>query len=247
MSAELHTIARNEGNLRVYALGCVEFEAIAKLRRRLHYELSEDRSRASLILCEHPHTITVGRQGSRSHIRFESEEMKVRGWPIRWVNRGGGCILHAPGQIALYPILPLDQLRLNITEYLQKLSGVIRDLVSDFSIHRDVRASETGVCVGARLLAAIGVSVRDWISGYGAYINIQPALDAFRLVVSPGQEPMTSLARERRGIVRPSLVRERLIDHFQKHFGYSQSVFFSDHPMLTGVEAQGELTCKPCL
>ena len=73
-----------------------------------------DRDSACLILCEHPPLITVGRQGSRGHIRFDTEELFVRGWPVRWVNRGGGCLLHLPGQLAIYPILPLARLAVQV-------------------------------------------------------------------------------------------------------------------------------------
>ena len=96
--------------LQVYLLGTVDFEAALTLQRRLVYQISGERSLAALILCEHPPLITVGRKGSRAHILCGPEELCARRWPIRWVNRGGGCLLHLPGQLAVYPILPLDRL-----------------------------------------------------------------------------------------------------------------------------------------
>src|SRR2546426_7889619 len=104
--------------LRVYLLGLVEFEAALRLQRRLHYEVSGDRTQAGLILCEHPPLITVGRHGSHAHIGWQAEELRVRQWPIRWVNRGGGSWLHLPGQLAIYPIVPLDRLGLGVQAYL---------------------------------------------------------------------------------------------------------------------------------
>ena len=79
--------------LQVYLLGTVDFEALLRFQRRLHYEISGDRSQAALILCEHPPLITVGRHGSRAHILMEPHELQVRGWRVRWVNRAGGCWL----------------------------------------------------------------------------------------------------------------------------------------------------------
>src|SRR5262245_61745678 len=83
--------------LQVYLLGAVDFEAALSLQRRLVYEVTGDRACAALVLCEHPPLITVGRQGSHAHILCGPEELRSRRWRIRWVNRGGGCLLHLPG------------------------------------------------------------------------------------------------------------------------------------------------------
>jgi lipoyl(octanoyl) transferase len=246
MSADHPMGTKEHLSLRVYNLGCLEFEKLACLQRRLHHEISEDRGHAALVLCEHPGAITVGRQGSRSHIRLEPEELTLRNWPIRWVNRGGGCILHSTGQLAIYPIFPLDRLGWNVSTYLDTLANTLHDVVADFSVHGTLHVARDGVCVGQRLLAAIGINVRDWITGYGAYLNVDPALDPFRHVRTYGNDQaMTSLERERRGRVRPSLVRERLLEHVQARFGVSRCVYFSDHPALSALQDRPALTPQP--
>src|SRR4026209_1320262 len=106
--------------LRAYLLGSVDFDAILRLQRRLVYEIAGDRLASALILCEHPPIITVGRDGSRGHIRFAPQALAARGWPIRWVNRGGGCLLHSGGQIAAYFILALNQYKLDLHSYLDR-------------------------------------------------------------------------------------------------------------------------------
>jgi lipoyl(octanoyl) transferase len=236
MAVDVPECALKETTLQVYLLGSVALDPLIRLQRRLHFEVTGDRRQAALIVCEHPPTITVGRHGSRCHIHLEPEELHLRGWPIRWVNRGGGCILHMPGQLAVYPILPLDRLQCDIGAYLHQLGESIRDLLADFTVHTGVRVDQHGVWAGTRLLAAVGVSVRDWVSGHGAFVNIHPDLDQFRHVttVADVPNPMTSLERERRGSVRPSLVRERLIEHFRARFGFERVAFFSDHPALQG-------------
>ena len=246
MSANLTIGTCERMALHVYALGCIDFDTFRSFQRRLQYEIAEGRQHGVLILCEHPSLISVGRQGSRSHIRVESEELQLRGWPIRWVNRGGGCILHGPGQIAIYAILPLDRLNLGIAPYLERLNATVGDLLGDFSIHQAIHGSEAGVRIGSRLVAAVGVTVRDWITGYGVYLNVDPLLENYYEVRTNGEwdEPMTSLERERRGPVRPALVRERLIEHFQAQFGFKRSVFFSDHPALSGLRENGATTKK---
>src|SRR5215831_13834678 len=82
--------------LQVYLLGSVDFEAALSLQRRLVFDIAGTRSAAALILCEHPPLITVGRQGSWAHILCGPEELRARRWGVRWVNRGGGTLLHQP-------------------------------------------------------------------------------------------------------------------------------------------------------
>jgi lipoyl(octanoyl) transferase len=220
--------------LQVYLLGSVDFEAAVALQRRLAYEVAGDRLRAALILCEHPPLITVGRQGSRAHILCDADELRSRQWPTRWVNRGGGCWLHAPGQLAVYPILALDQLGLTIPAYLDCLHGALTDLAADFTVRATTRPERPGLWAGERLVAGVGVAVRDWVAYYGAVFNVRPALSPFRLVQcgGAGEPPMTSLERERRGPVRPSLVRERLVEHFAARFSFERTAVFTDHPSL---------------
>jgi lipoyl(octanoyl) transferase len=221
--------------LQVYLLGSVEFEAALSLQRRLVYQVAGERSISALILCEHPPLITVGRQGSRTHFRCEPEELQARRWPIRWVNRGGGCLLHLPGQLALYPILPLDYLGIGVQGYLNRLHQVVQGLLEDFDIASESRVGQTGIWVGSRPIAAIGVAVRDWVTYHGMFFNLNPDLLPFRLVRwgSSHAEPMTSLERERHGRLRPAMVRERLLEHFVARFPFARISLFFDHPSLS--------------
>lgn len=223
-----------ENVLHAYLLGTVDFETILQLQRRLHYEVSGNREQGCLILCEHPPIITVGRQGSRAHVLLEPEELRVRDWRVRWVNRGGGAWLHLPGQLAVYPILALDHLELDLHSYLQRLSQVAQAVLGEFSLRGSIRADKNGVRVNDRLLAAMGVAVKDWVSYFGAIFNINPDLEFFRHVRCGGmrEPPMTSLERERRGRLQATLVRERFVEQFQTQFGFARVSLFTDHAAL---------------
>jgi lipoyl(octanoyl) transferase len=218
--------------LDVYLLGRVDFEALLSLQRRLVYEVSGRRERAALILCEHDPLISVGRQGSRAQIHFDANELQLKRWPIRWVNRGGGCLLHAPGQLAVYPILPLERLDLDLPRYLDRLRSVVLDVVSDVGIKNAV-ADPHGVAIGDRLVAHLGVAVRDWVSYFGAALNINPDLDPFRRVSCGGaSEPMTSLERERRLSVNPTMVQQRVVERFMERFELPRVAVHHEHPAL---------------
>lgn len=230
------TLESHLTNLQVYLLGSVEFEAALLLQRRLLYDISGDRTQAALVLCEHPPLITVGRHGSRAHIYYDLDELHHRGWPVRWVNRGGGCWLHMPGQLALYSILPLDPPRLTITQYLQLFGGAIAGVLSDFGVHASLHLTDGGVWAGSRLIAGLGIAVRNWVAYFGGCLNLSPDLEEYRMVrCHPAScEPMTSLDRERRGPVRPTLIRQGLIEHYQNRFGFSRVSLFTSHPLLEG-------------
>jgi lipoyl(octanoyl) transferase len=221
--------------LQAYLLGTVEFEAALALQRRLVYQVTGDPASAAFVLCEHPPVITVGRHGSRAHILAEPEELLARRWPVRWVNRGGGTLLHLPGQFAVYPILSLERLGLGVQAYLDRLHALLLALLDDFRVRGEVRPGQPGVWVGDRLIASVGVAVRSWVTYYGVALNVNPDLRPFRLVRCGGKDngPMTSLERERRGPLRPSLVRERLLEHFTGQFTFARTSLFSDHPSLT--------------
>jgi lipoyl(octanoyl) transferase len=220
--------------LQVYLLGSVDFEAALALQRRLVFEIAGNRSAAALILCEHPPLITVGREGSWAHILCDREELRARRWRVLWVNRGGGCLLHMPGQMAIYPILALDRLGLGVQDYLDRLHAVLIALLDDFSIRGDSRPAQPGVWVARRPIANVGMATRAWVSYFGAALNVNPDPRPFRLIqtAGPAGGTMTSLVCERHGPLRSALVRERLLEHFTDRFRFARTSLFFDHPLL---------------
>src|SRR5207248_360546 len=92
-----------------------------------------------------------------------------------------------------------------------------------------------GVWANGRLLAHVGVAVREWVTYFGATLNVHPDLEPFRRlqITGPGEPPMTSLAREHRDPVRDAMVRQRLVEAFARHFGFARTSLFHTHPALT--------------
>src|SRR5438477_1855908 len=180
------SVAAADPTLQIYLLGSVDFEAALALQRRLVFDVAGNRSAAALILCEHPPIITVGRQGSWRHILCDHEELQARHWRVRWVNRGGGCLLQVPGQMAIYPVIALNRLGLGVQDYLDRLQAVLIALLDDFSIRGTTRPGETNVCVAGRPIAGVGVAIRDWVAYYGAALNVNPDLQPFRFVQTSG-------------------------------------------------------------
>jgi lipoyl(octanoyl) transferase len=185
-----------------------------------------------LILCEHPPIITVGRQGSRNHVLLDDDELRAMGLEVRWTNRGGGCWLQAPGQLAAYPIIPLDPDRFGLERHRSALYGTLIDVLREFGVFASRDEERSGVVVDGRQIAGVGVAVKDWVAYHGCWLNVAAPPDRFNCVqVNPlaPERAVTSMFRELRLPVRPSSVRESFVRHFVARFGF-RDYFLVDAP-----------------
>lgn len=225
--------------LEVYLLGLVDFDEAQALQRRLVYDLGE-RPGAALVLCEHPMTISVGRSGSRAHIRADDDELRGLGLPVRWVNRGGGCVLHAPGQIVGYLMLSLPAFGLDVHRYVEGLHRLLIDVLAEFDLPGSTRAGVPGVFLGpgASRAATVGVAVGRWIAYHGFTLNVGAYLEPFRLIEepSPGPGPMTiratSMEAHRQRPTPMPKVREAVIRRVESAFGVERHHLFTAHPLI---------------
>lgn len=217
--------------LTAYLLGTLSFDVLLALQRRLVYDIGGDRSRTSIILCDHPTGITIGREGSRCHVRPSPEELNDRGWQVRWVSRGGGALLHVPGQVACYPMFPLDTLGLSPGGYVEQLQLLGLDLLREFGVTGELDAEHPGVLVQGRRLIHVGVAIRSGVACFGMVVNADPDLEPFRDVRCDGDRlPMTSLARESSHRVRVGGVRQRLLELISARFGFDRVSVFHTPP-----------------
>ncbi len=216
--------------LQAYLLGTISVDALVALQRRLVYEVAGG-GVPVVVVCDHPPGITIGREGSRSHIRPSPENLAARGWPVRWVSRGGGCMLHLPGQVAIYPIFPIRDIGLTPGLYIECLRRIAADLLREFQVEPDPLSESWGISVAHRRVAHIGVAVRDWISCFGMVVNVHPDLEPFREVHCDGHAiPMTSIQRESAMRVRVPTVRQRLLELIADRLGFSRVSVFHTHP-----------------
>ena len=218
--------------LHAYLLGRLDFDALLALQRRIAYDVGGDASGA-VVVCDHPPGITVGREGSRSHIRPEPEELHSRGWPVRWVARGGGVLLHLPGQVACYPILPLARLNLTPAAYLAELQALVVNLLAEDDLRAEADPDAPGVRVNGRRVAHVGVAVHGGVTAFGLVLNVDPDLEPFRAVHCDGDPvPMTSVQREAPSRVRITTIRQRLVEAVAARFGFARVSPFHTHPGL---------------
>jgi lipoyl(octanoyl) transferase len=221
--------------LEVYLLGLVDFEDAQQLQRRLVYDAG-DHGGGTLVLCEHPPTISVGRSGSRAEIAPDDEVLKGLGIKVHWVNRGGGCVLHLPGQLAAYLVLPLGPLGLDLRRYLDGLHAALVGVLDEFDLRGAIRPGKGGVFLGEARVASVGVAVSRWIAYHGITLNVGPYLEPFRLLDERGLSGrpvrQTSMEASRQRPAPMPKVREALIRRLERVFGLERHHVFTHHPLI---------------
>jgi len=222
--------------LEIYMLGLVDFEDAQRLQRRLVYDLGECGGSA-LVLCEHPPTISVGRSGSRAHIAPDDEALRSHGVKVHWVNRGGGCVLHLPGQLAAYFALPLGPPGPDLKHYLDGLQNAVVGVLDEFELKGTTRPDVPGVFLGHARVASVGVAVNRWIAYHGLTLNVGPYLEPFdQMLDEPGigLYPLrqTSMESRRQRLTPMPKVREALIRRLESEFGLERHHVYTHHPLI---------------
>ena len=225
-------------------LGKIEWSDIVQLQQRLIYEAGESqRPTITVLICEHPTLLTVGRQGSRRHIRLTDQQLRQRQIKVEWVNRGGGCILHGPGQLCIYPIVPLNRLQWSVGEFVERFQDGLQNALSELCL--DSRAGDSPGALWGRsgVLAALGIGVRFWVSCFGAYVNVNPAMASYRHIESVVQSDevatMGSLLAEKRQSLPMNRVRSVLIESLAESFDCPKYNLQTGHRYLLGKPSHG--------
>jgi lipoyl(octanoyl) transferase len=228
-------------SIRFHLLSTVDYERFLRLQRRLVYEAGGyDDGRITVLLCEHPALISVGRSGSRGHIRLSGEQLRRRHLSVRWVSRGGGCVLHGPGQIAVYPIVPLRWHGWSVGEYLERLRQSLAGTLDQLLVRYEF-GQQPGLWGRSGQLATWGIAVRNWITCHGAFINVNPmmthypfvdSVDPFRLEGSR-KSTMGCLFAERRRAMTVAKVRATLIPNLAAALGTESYHLITGHPLLS--------------
>jgi lipoyl(octanoyl) transferase len=181
--------ARREGELEVQRWARGPYAEA----HRAQEELVERRIRGEigdvLVLTEHDSVITVGRGTDPADVAGASI-------PVVEVERGGEATYHGPGQLVAYPILALPPQRRDLHRYLRDLEEVVIGVLREVQVEGARRPGLTGVWIGDKKVASIGVAVRRWVTWHGLALNLAADLEAFRQFRPCGLDPgsMTNLA-----------------------------------------------------
>jgi len=221
--------------MEAHLLGRIAFADCLTLQQRIANQICfRDDGQICLLLCEHPPIITIGRGGSPGDVRRDAGSLRSRQIEVCWVKRGGPTLVHAPGQLAVYLIAPLRWHGLTVGGHMDRLqAGLLASLLS-LGIAAEPRPGHDGVWGRTGQLAAFGVSVRDWTTMHGAFLNVCPSMGLFRLVDSDPVKGtlMSCLVAEQRKPVRMPTVRVELVRHLAAAFGCDRYHLHTGHPLL---------------
>ncbi|HCU92380.1 MAG TPA: lipoyl(octanoyl) transferase [Actinobacteria bacterium] len=211
----------------VVDLDVIAYGRAFELQRRLVAARKAGAIADVLLLCEHPHVLTLGRNGRREHLRASDHLLQQMGVEFHPTDRGGDLTYHGPGQQVGYPILHLAEIRRDVVWYVRQLEEILIRASADFGVTARREPGLTGVWVdppgrGPEKLAAIGVHFSRWVSSHGFAYNVSTDLRYFDLIVPCGisDKGVTSLERLLARPIDPAEFRPKLVARFAEVFGF---------------------------
>ncbi len=195
VSAEVAPCGRGSvGIVEVRDVGCLGWVQSFERQARLVELRKSGAISDQLIFVEHPHVITMGRNGRPSNLLASPEVLERAGIAFYETDRGGDVTYHGPGQIVGYPILDLREWKRDVHAYVRAIERVIIDTLAEFEIVAGREAGATGVWTGEGKIAAIGVHISRWVTSHGFALNVDTDLNYFRYIVPCGlTRPVTSM------------------------------------------------------
>jgi len=179
--------------LLVRKLGRVEYGAALVLQKETELAVKEAKQADTLLLLEHPHTLTVGRRGDSAGILLSQKLLQARGVTVFETNRGGKVTYHGLGQIVGYPVINLSPDREDVHRYVRELEEVLIRTMADFEIPAFRIEGLTGVHTARGKVAAIGVHIARWVTTHGFALNVNTDLSFFNLIIACDGEQVTSM------------------------------------------------------
>ncbi|MGA2322940.1 MAG: lipoyl synthase [Sedimentisphaerales bacterium] len=197
---------KNTGLLQIRDCGVEDFRETLELQHRLVEQRRQNQISNTVLIVEHQPVITLGARQSANKLLIERDKLTAKGINIVEIRRGGGATAHNPEQLVFYPILNLQELHLDINEYIRTLEQIGIELLEQLGVKSERRKGFPGLWVvrhgspqvNDKKIASIGVRVSRQITHHGMAINIQNDLGIFETIIPCGLEniKMTSVFNE---------------------------------------------------
>ena len=174
-------------------------DAALEIQERIADERKQGLGVDHLLFVEHPHVVTIGRNGRAENLLAPEEILRQSGIELHEANRGGDVTYHGPGQIVAYPVMDLREWKRDVGAFVRGIEQVLIDTLGEFGIKARRIAKLTGVWVdstaGEAKIAAIGVHLSRWVSTHGWALNVTTDLRYFQYIVPCGlAKPVTSMS-----------------------------------------------------
>lgn len=209
---------KNERKLLVQRLGLIGYESALATQKETEQAVKLGTQPDTLLLLEHPHTLTIGRRGESSAVLLNPEQLKQRNVTVFETNRGGKVTYHGLGQVVGYPIIKLSPDREDVHHYMRDLEEVLIRTMSDFGVEAFRIDGLTGVYTARGKIAAIGVHIARWVTTHGFALNVNTDLSYFNFIIACEGEPVTSMEQLLGSETPLSEVEDRIVARFAEVF-----------------------------
>jgi lipoyl(octanoyl) transferase len=179
-----------------------------------------------LLLVEHPHVYTLGRNGDKQNMLIDAIQLKAKNAEFIKVDRGGDITYHGFGQLVAYPIIRLDMFETGIKEYIWRLEEVIIQTVRKYGLNGERMNGAIGIWIdaetkAARKICAIGVRCSGFVTMHGFALNVNTDLNYFNYINPCGfiDKGVTSVEKEINHKVNFNEVKTIVIQNFSNIFG----------------------------
>ena len=214
-------------NLLVQQLGQIDYQSALAIQKETELAVKSGVQPDTLLLLEHPHTLTIGRRGDSSSVLLNEEELMSRNVTVFETNRGGKVTYHGLGQVVGYPIINLSPDREDVHRYVRDLEEVLIRTMADFGIDAFRIQGLTGVHTRRGKVAAIGVHISRWVTTHGFALNVNTDLSYFNLIIACEGEPVTSMEELLGTETDLTVVEDRIVSNFAAVFSYQYHPAFS--------------------
>jgi len=224
--------ATTQASCLIVDLGLIGYAEASALQQRLVAARKANAIGDTLLLCEHPHVITLGRNAKRENLLASDRILQQKNVELHETNRGGDITYHGPGQIVAYPILDLAAIKRDVGWYVRMLEETMIRATADYGIAATREPGKTGIWVSdssqrnaAEKLGAIGVHLSRWITSHGFAYNVATDLRYFDLIVPCGiaDRKATSLEKILSRRVDRVEASASLTKHFAEVFGLTMN------------------------
>jgi lipoyl(octanoyl) transferase len=209
---------KNERKLLVQRLGLIGYESALATQKETEQAVKLGTQPDTLLLLEHPHTLTIGRRGDSAAVLLDPEQLKQRNVTVFETNRGGKVTYHGLGQLVGYPIIKLSPDREDVHRYMRDLEEVLIRTMADFGIEAFRIDGLTGVYTARGKIAAIGVHIARWVTTHGFALNVNTDLSYFNFIIACEGEPVTSMEQWLGSETPLSEVEDRIVARFAEVF-----------------------------
>jgi len=191
----------------------LNYKDTLKIQQDLREKIALNKSDDSLIIVEHDHVYTLGKNANPNNI-LNSNCKVVQ------TDRGGDVTYHGPGQLVIYPIFNLKKKNIGVKSYVQKIEKIIQLSLDDFNIDSHVPFKETGVWTNNKKIASIGIHVSRGVTMHGLAINVTTDLSYFDHIISCGIQgvEMTSIEKELGKKIPMNDIKTAVIKYFNQQF-----------------------------